>query len=214
MDNVIDRAQIIRWLQNAATMIINHREELTALDAAIGDADHGANLARGFGQVAARLPEWADADIASLLKSTGMTLMSTVGGASGMLYGNFFLRAAEVTVDQQVLSADEVVKMLAAGRDGIVQRGRAAPGDKTMVDVWTPAVTAAQATRAAGGDLQTVVQAAVTAAEKGVRDTVPLQARRGRASYLGERSIGHIDPGAASSHLILQALARSIEDLD
>ena len=214
MDNVIDRAQIIRWLQNAATMIINHREELTALDAAIGDADHGANLARGFGQVAARLPEWADADIASLLKSTGMTLMSTVGGASGMLYGNFFLRAAEVTVDQQVLSADEVVKMLAAGRDGIVQRGRAAPGDKTMVDVWTPAVTAAQATRAAGGDLQTVVLAAVTAAEKGVRDTVPLQARRGRASYLGERSIGHIDPGAASSHLILQALARSIEDLD
>ena len=214
MDNVIDRARIIRWLQNAATMIINHREELTALDAAIGDADHGANLARGFGQVAARLPEWADADIASLLKSTGMTLMSTVGGASGMLYGNFFLRAAEVTVDQQVLSADEVVKMLAAGRDGIVQRGRAAPGDKTMVDVWTPAVTAAQATRAAGGDLQTVVLAAVTAAEKGVRDTVPLQARRGRASYLGERSIGHIDPGAASSHLILQALARSIEDLD
>lgn len=214
MDNVIDRAQIIRWLQNAATMIINHREELTALDAAIGDADHGANLARGFGQVAARLPEWADADIASLLKSTGMTLMSTVGGASGMLYGNFFLRAAEVTVDQQALSADEVVKMLAAGRDGIVQRGRAAPGDKTMVDVWTPAVTAAQATRAAGGDLQTVVLAAVTAAEKGVRDTVPLQARRGRASYLGERSIGHIDPGAASSHLILQALARSIEELD
>ena len=214
MDNVIDRAQIIRWLQNAATMIINHREELTALDAAIGDADHGANLARGFGQVAARLPEWADADIASLLKSTGMTLMSTVGGASGMLYGNFFLRAAEVTVDQQALSADEVVKMLAAGRDGIVQRGRAAPGDKTMVDVWTPAVTAAQATRAAGGDLQTVVLAAVIAAEKGVRDTVPLQARRGRASYLGERSIGHIDPGAASSHLILQALARSIEDLD
>ncbi len=214
MDNVIDRAQIIRWLQNAATMITNHREELTALDAAIGDADHGANLARGFGQVAARLPEWADADIASLLKSTGMTLMSTVGGASGMLYGNFFLRAAEVTVDQQALSADEVVKMLAAGRDGIVQRGRAAPGDKTMVDVWTPAVTAAQATRAAGGDLQTVVLAAVIAAEKGVRDTVPLQARRGRASYLGERSIGHIDPGAASSHLILQALARSIEDLD
>ncbi len=214
MDNVIDRARIIRWLQNAATMIINHREELTALDAAIGDADHGANLARGFGQVAARLPEWADADIASLLKSTGMTLMSTVGGASGMLYGNFFLRAAEVTVDQQALSADEVVKMLAAGRDGIVQRGRAAPGDKTMVDVWTPAVTAAQATRAAGGDLQTVVLAAVIAAEKGVRDTVPLQARRGRASYLGERSIGHIDPGAASSHLILQALARSIEDLD
>ena len=214
MDNVIDRAQIIRWLQNAATMISNHREELTALDAAIGDADHGANLARGFGQVAARLPEWADADIASLLKSTGMTLMSTVGGASGMLYGNFFLRAAEVTVDQQVLSADEVVKMLAAGRDGIVQRGRAAPGDKTMVDVWTPAVTAAQATRAAGGDLQTVVLAAVIAAEKGVRDTVPLQARRGRASYLGERSIGHIDPGAASSHLLLQALARSIEDLD
>ena len=214
MDNVIDRAQIIRWLQNAATMITNHREELTALDAAIGDADHGDNLARGFGQVVARLPEWADADIASLLKSTGMTLMSTVGGASGMLYGNFFLRAAEVTVDQQALSADEVVKMLAAGRDGIVQRGRAAPGDKTMVDVWTPAVTAAQATRAAGGDLQTVVLAAVTAAEKGVRDTVPLLARRGRASYLGERSIGHIDPGAASSHLILQALARSIEDLD
>ena len=214
MDNVIDRAQIIRWLQNAATMIINHREELTALDAAIGDADHGANLARGFGQVAARLPEWADADIGSLLKSTGMTLMSTVGGASGMLYGNFFLRAAEVAEDKQALSTDEVVKMLAAGRDGIVQRGRAAPGDKTMVDVWTPAVTAAQATRAAGGDLQTVVLAAVIAAEKGVRDTVPLQARRGRASYLGERSIGHIDPGAASSHLILQALARSIEDLD
>jgi dihydroxyacetone kinase-like protein len=214
LENVIDRAQIIQWLQNAATMITNHREELTALDAAIGDADHGANLARGFGQVAARLPEWADADIGSLLKATGMTLMSSVGGASGMLYGNFFLRAAEVTDDKRALSADEVVQMLAAGRDGIVQRGRAAPGDKTMVDVWTPAVTAAQATRAAGGDLQAVVLAAVTAAEKGVRDTVPLQARRGRASYLGERSIGHIDPGAASSHLMLQALARSIEASD
>jgi dihydroxyacetone kinase-like protein len=214
LENVIDRAQIIQWLQNAATMITNHREELTALDAAIGDADHGANLARGFGQVAARLPEWADADIGSLLKATGMTLMSSVGGASGMLYGNFFLRAAEVTDDKRALSADEVVQMLAAGRDGIVQRGRAAPGDKTMVDVWTPAVTAAQATQAAGGDLQAVVRAAVTAAEKGVRDTVPLQARRGRASYLGERSIGHIDPGAASSHLMLQALARSIEASD
>lgn len=214
MDNVIDCAQIIQWLQNAATMIANHREELTALDAAIGDADHGANLARGFGQVSARTSEWADADIGAVLKATGMTLMSTVGGASGMLYGNFFLRAGEVTSEKQALAAGEVVQMLAAGRDGIVQRGRAAPGDKTMVDVWTPAVTSAQTVLEDGGDLHAVVLAALSAAERGVRDTVPLQARRGRASYLGERSIGHIDPGAASSHLILQALARTIEDAE
>ena len=214
MTNAIDCAQIIQWLKNAATMITNHREELTALDAAIGDADHGANLARGFGQVSVRSSAWADADVGAVLKATGMTLMSTVGGASGMLYGNFFLCAAEVTSEKQALTAGEVVQMLAAGRDGIVQRGRAAPGDKTMVDVWTPAVTSAQTVLEDGGDLQAVVLAALSAAERGVRDTVPLQARRGRASYLGERSIGHIDPGAASSHLILQALARTIVDAD
>lgn len=212
--DAMDRAQIILWLQNAATAVANHREELTALDAAIGDADHGTNLARGFGQVMAKLPEWADADISALLRATGMTLMSTVGGASGMLYGNFFLRAADVTSGKRVLDAGALVRMLAAGRDGIVQRGRAAPGDKTMVDVWTPAVAAAEVVLAAGGDLASSVLAAVIAAEKGVRDTVPLQARKGRASYLGERSIGHIDPGAASSHLILQALGQTIESAD
>ena len=212
--DAIDRAQIILWLQNAATAVANHREELTALDAAIGDADHGTNLARGFGQVMAKLPEWGDADISALLKATGMTLMSTVGGASGMLYGNFFLRAADVTSGKPALDASATVRMLAAGRDGIVQRGRAAPGDKTMVDVWTPAVAAAEVVLAAGGDLASIVLAAVIAAEKGVRDTVPLQARKGRASYLGERSIGHIDPGAASSHLILQALGQTIEIAD
>lgn len=214
MDNVIDCAQTIRWLQNAATMVANHREELTALDAAIGDADHGTNLARGFAQVSLRASEWPPDDIGAVLKSAGMTLMSSVGGASGMLYGNFFLRAGEAVGETQTLSAEAVVRMLAAGRDGIVQRGRAAPGDKTMIDVWTPAVAAAQQALDAGGDVQAVVAAAVNAAERGVRDTVPLQARRGRASYLGERSVGHIDPGAASSHLILMALAQTIEDSD
>jgi dihydroxyacetone kinase-like protein len=214
LNNGIDCAQIIEWLRNAATMIDNHREELTTLDAAIGDADHGVNLARGFDQVRVRSSTWPTDNIGAILHAAGMTLMSTVGGASGMLYGNFFLRAAEAAGDKSALTPGEVVQMLATGRDGIVQRGRAAPGDKTMLDVWTPAVAAAQRALAAGDDLPAIVAAAVNAAESGVRDTTPLQARRGRASYLGERSIGHIDPGAASSHLILQALAQSIQDLD
>lgn len=206
--------QVSAWLQAAAAAIASHREELTALDAAIGDADHGANLTRGFDQVAARLPAWPRDDIGAVLKAAGMTLMSTVGGASGILYGNFFLRAATVADGKPALTAAEVVAVLTAGLDGIVQRGRAAPGDKTMVDVWTPAVAAAQAALAAGDDVAAILQAATSAAERGVRDTVPLQARRGRASYLGERSIGHIDPGAASSHLILQALAATLYTMD
>ena len=202
----VTKAQIIQWLRRAADALASQKDFLTELDSAIGDADHGINITRGFAIVADKLATEVDKDLGALFKLAGMTLMSSVGGASGMLYGNFFLRAAVSVGSKDALSPIELVQVLESGRDGIVQRGRAELGDKTMIDVWTPALAALEASIAAGEALPIALDACVTAAEQGVAATIPLQARKGRASYLGERSISHQDPGATSSYIILCAL--------
>lgn len=207
----VTKAQIIDWLEKSAAVLEENKAYLTELDGPIGDSDHGVNIARGFGAVAEKLPDAADQDIGSILKMTAMTLMSKVGGASGMLYGNFFLRAAMGANGKESLSADDLTQLLEAGVGGIVQRGRAAVGDKTMIDAWTPALAAFQSGLAGGQEIPAALRSCVDAAEQGMKATIPLQARKGRASYLGERSIGHQDPGATSTYLILNALLESIE---
>lgn len=207
---LITQAQLTRWLEKCATVLEANKAYLTELDSPIGDADHGANIARGFATIVSKLPTVADKDIGQLLKMTGMTLMSAVGGASGLLYGNFFLKAATLANNKTELTAAELLQLLEAGQEGIVQRGRAVVGDKTMIDAWAPAINAFQDALSAGQALPTALTACVAAAETGMKSTIPLQARKGRASYLGERSIGHQDPGATSTHLILQALLQAL----
>jgi dihydroxyacetone kinase-like protein len=183
-----------------------HRVELIELDRAIGDSDHGENMDRGFQAVLDKLAESPPETPGAALKLTAMALMSKVGGAAGPLYGTAFLRAATTLGDAANVDAAALAAALTAARDGIVARGKAEAGDKTMVDAWTPAVDAAAAA-AADGDTLAVLIAAAEAAEAGAVATDPLVARKGRASYLGERSAGHRDPGAASSALILRAAA-------
>lgn len=206
----ITQAQLVQWLAKCATVLETNKAYLTELDSPIGDADHGANIARGFAAIVTKLPTVADKDIGQLLKMTGMTLMSAVGGASGLLYGNFFLKAATIAGNKTALTAAELVQLLEAGQEGVVQRGRAVVGDKTMIDAWSPAINALRNAVNAGETLPTALTAAVAAAETGMKSTIPLQARKGRASYLGERSIGHQDPGATSTHLIWQALLDTV----
>jgi len=203
---MLTKAQIILWLQNVAAVMRQNRDYLTGLDAAIGDADHGANMDRGFQTVLQKLPGWDGSDIGGILKLAGMALMSSVGGASGPLYGTFFLRAGAAAAGKEELDDDDLLKLLSAGVEGILQRGRPVLGDKTMYDALFPALDALSAALASGADTQTALDRAVAAAEEGMQATIPLQARKGRASYLGERSIGHQDPGATSSYLILKAL--------
>lgn len=207
----VTKDQIVQWLERTAVVLNQNREYLTQLDSAIGDADHGSNMDRGFKKVAEKLPTVADKDIGNILKTVGMTLISSVGGASGPLYGTFYMRSGMATAAKEELTGEDVVELLQAGVDGIIQRGRAQPGDKTMVDALTPAVEALRAAVAAGKDTTEAIRAAVNAAEQGMKDTIPLQAKKGRASYLGERSIGHQDPGATSSYLILNALLDTLE---
>lgn len=208
---VITRDQIVAWLKDTAAVLRENKQFLTQLDSPIGDADHGINMDRGFQKVLEKLPEVADKDIGNVLKTTGMTLISSVGGASGPLYGTFFMRAGMAGDAKQELSGEDLLAVLQAGVEGVVQRGRAQPGDKTMVDVWAPALDAMRAELAHGGDVGAALRAAVAAAEAAVEATKPMQARKGRASYLGERSIGHQDPGATSSYLMLKALLDTLE---
>jgi dihydroxyacetone kinase-like protein len=198
---------VTHFLASAAALIHERRDELTALDAAIGDADHGANLDRGFTAVMARLPSVADKDIGTVLKTTGMTIVSTVGGASGPLYGTAFVRAGMALADRHELSTEEVLLALEAALDGIVARGKAQRGEKTMVDALAPAIEALRVALAAGKPLGWALQVAADAAEAGAKATIPMLALKGRASYLGERSIGHQDPGATSTAYLLRALA-------
>ncbi len=207
----VSRQQIIDWLEKAAKAIQDNKGHLTQLDAAIGDADHGINMVRGFKKVAEKLPTIADKDIGNILKTTGMTLISSVGGASGPLYGTFFMRAATAGSGKEALDAIDLCAMFKGGVDGIVQRGRPNLGDKTMFDAWAPALDAMQAALSKGSDTLTIVKAGASAIEQGMKDTIPLQARKGRASYLGERSIGHQDPGATSSCLIFKMLLEVLE---
>lgn len=203
----VTKQNIISWLQACAAVLEENRAYLTELDSAIGDADHGTNIARGFIIVAKQVTEHHEKNIGDLLKTASMAIMSKVGGASGMLYGNFFMKAAVVAKDKKVLTADELAILLEEGLAGIIARGRADPGDKTMVDAWTPAIDAFKAKLASGKGLNDALQDSARAAKEGMKSTIPLQARKGRASYLGERSIGHQDPGATSTYLIIQALS-------
>jgi dihydroxyacetone kinase-like protein len=203
---VVTKAQIVKWLENLAGVLAENRQYLTDLDSPIGDADHGINMDRGFKKVLEKLPGVADTDIGNILKTTGMTLMSTVGGASGPLYGTFFMKAGQALGAKQELENSDLLEMLEAGVAGVVQRGRPQLQDKTMYDTWAPALEAMKTAYANGDNVLEGLRKAVSAAEQGMKDTIPLQARKGRASYLGERSIGHQDPGATSSYLLLKAL--------
>lgn len=196
----------VRWLTFSAQAMAEHRVELIELDRPIGDSDHGENMDRGFRAVMDKLAESPPDSPGAALKLTAMTLMSKVGGAAGPLYGTAFLRAATSLGETSDVDAAALAAALHAARDGIVARGKAESGDKTMVDAWTPAIEAA-AVAAGGGDVRKVLLAAAEAAEAGAVSTDPMLARKGRASYLGERSIGHRDPGAVSSALILRAAA-------
>jgi dihydroxyacetone kinase-like protein len=202
----VSKNQIVQWLEKTAEVLGENKEYLTELDAAIGDADHGINMDRGFRKVMEKLPSVADKDIGNILKTTGMTLISSVGGAAGPLYGTFYMRSGMAVAAKEELDNGDVLSMLQSGVDGIVQRGRAQLEDKTMYDAWAPALTALDVSLGNGDDLVAALGSAVAAAEQGMKDTIPLQAKKGRASYLGERSIGHQDPGATSSYLILNAL--------
>jgi dihydroxyacetone kinase-like protein len=204
----IDVAWATAWIRASATVLSEHRSELNTLDREIGDGDHGENLDRGFQAILPKLDALADATAPSdLLKALASTLISTVGGAAGPLYGTAYLKAAAAVSGKPDLDGAAVVALLTAGRDGIVLRGKAEPGDKTMIDAWTPAVDAAAEALAAGAAPADILAAAADAAEAGAVATEPLVARKGRASYLGERAIGHRDPGATSTALILRAAA-------
>ncbi len=210
MAETVDPEALGRWLRAFADAVRDAADELTALDSAIGDADHGANMRRGMTAVVGKLESASDAGPAALLKSAGMTLVSTVGGASGPLYGTLFLRMATAAGDRTELDAAGFAAALRAGLDGVVARGKAAPGDKTMLDALVPAVDALDARLAEGNGLRDALNAAADAADAGSDATIPLVARKGRASYLGERSAGHRDPGAASTALLVRAAAETL----
>lgn len=204
----LDAAWALRWIELAAADVAEQRDYLVDLDRAIGDGDHGENMDRGFKAAVEALGQAQPASVADVLKTVAKTLMSTVGGAAGPLYGTAFLRASKAAGDGELDGAG-VAAVIAGALEGIQVRGKATTGEKTMVDAWTPALEAARAAAEAGSDPVAVLEAAATAAEAGAAATEPMRATKGRASYLGERSIGHLDPGAVSTSLILRAAVRA-----
>ena len=204
----LDAAWALRWIELAAAQVAEQRDYLVDLDRAIGDGDHGENMDRGFKAAVEALEQAQPGSVAEVLKTVAKTLMSTVGGAAGPLYGTAFLRASKAAGDGELDGAG-VAAVIAGALDGIQARGKATTGEKTMVDAWTPALEAARAAAEAGSDPVAVLEAAATAAEAGAAATEPMRATKGRASYLGERSIGHLDPGAVSTSLILRAAVRA-----
>lgn len=208
MSETLNAAWAVAWIRRAQVVLAENRMELIDLDRAIGDGDHGENMDRGFKAVVAKL-DAGETEVSGVLKLVAATLMSTVGGASGPLYGTAFLRAAKAAEGD--LDSAGVAAVIAAALEGIVARGKATTGEKTMVDAWTPALAAAQAAVTAGADPAATFRAAADAAQAGAEATIPMQATKGRASYLGERSIGHQDPGATSTALILAAAADTAE---
>lgn len=204
----LDAAWALRWIELAAAQVAEQRDYLVDLDRAIGDGDHGENMDRGFKAALEALGQAQPGSVAEVLKTVAKTLMSTVGGAAGPLYGTAFLRASKAAGDGELDGAG-VAAVIAGALDGIQARGKATTGEKTMVDAWTPALEAARAAAESDSDPVAVLEAAATAAEAGAAATEPMRATKGRASYLGERSIGHLDPGAVSTSLILRAAVRA-----
>ena len=204
---------VIRFIEGVAATVKAHRDELTQLDSAIGDADHGANLDRGFTAVLAKLPTVADKDIGTILKTTGMTLVSTVGGASGPLYGTAYMRAGVALADRFEMDENDLLAALEAALEGIIARGKAQRGEKTMVDAIGPGIDALKAALTAGTPPHEALKQGLAAVEHGVQATVPMLATKGRASYLGERSIGHQDPGSTSAFYMAQVLVQTLEGI-
>ncbi len=202
--------QAVEWIRRTAGVVEQHASMLTKLDAAIGDGDHGTNMARGFRAVLERVEALEDKDFASLFRAVGMALIGKVGGAAGPLYGSFYLGVGKQLGAADEAADGELAAALRAGYDGVVMRGKAQPGDKTMLDAWYPALKALDQAVGDGAELGAALDQAATAAEEGMKATIPLVARKGRASYLGERSKDHQDPGATSTHLILEALADTV----
>ena len=209
----ITAEHVIRFVEGVAATIKLHRDQLIALDSAIGDADHGTNMDRGFSTVLEKLPTVADKDIGTILKTVGMTLVSTVGGASGPLYGTAFIRAGIALADRYELTQAELVAALEVALAGVMARGKAQRGEKTMVDAFGPGVDVLKETQSSGEDFITALRRSVAAVEAGMQATIPMLATKGRASYLGERSIGHQDPGATSVFYIAQVLLETIESI-
>jgi dihydroxyacetone kinase-like protein len=203
----VDLSLLTGWVREFARVIGENAQYLTDLDAAIGDADHGINMERGMTAVMAALDGGPPADMSALCKQVGMTLVKSVGGAAGPLYGTFFLRMAGALGAGDGVDAADFAKALRAGVEGVVQRGRAEAGDKTMFDALAPALDALDAALASGGGLAVALADATVAAEKGRDATESMVARKGRASYLGQRSVGHVDPGATSAAMLIAAVA-------
>jgi len=212
VEAVVNASTVRSWLEGAAASVREQRGYLTQLDAAIGDADHGTNMDRGFTAVVEKLETLEELPPGKVLTTAGSTLVSTVGGASGPLWGTALRRAGRSLGDAESFDGADLLAALEAALEGVVELGAAQEGDKTMVDALAPAVRALREALDGGGSLTSAVAAARAAAEDGARATVPLQASKGRASYLGERSIGHQDPGATSTALILAALERAFSE--
>ena len=204
---MVTTAQVIQILEKMAQVIQENKDYLTELDMPIGDSDHGINLARGFQAVTAKLPTIADKDIGTILKTVGMTLVSTVGGASGPLYGTDFLRAAGKAAGKSILELNDFLDMMDAAIEGVKMRGKATVGEQTMLDAMVPALEAMKAAAPAQA-----LAAGLVAAQEGMKATIPMVATKGRASYLGERSIGHQDPGATSFTLLLGVIAQQVQE--
>jgi len=198
---------VIEFLHRAAGVLRENKEYLTELDSAIGDADHGINMDRGFQTVLKKLPSVENKDAGTILKTAGMALVSSVGGAGGPLYGTAFMQAGMAVAGKYELTAEDILAALDAALKGVVMRGKANLEDKTMVDAITPAVDAMREALKDGAGTADALEQATVAAEKGMKDTIPMLARKGRASYLGERSIGHQDPGATSSYLLIHLMS-------
>ncbi|NPV45172.1 MAG: dihydroxyacetone kinase subunit L [Firmicutes bacterium] len=206
----VDSAKLIEIIEAMADKITENREYLTQLDSAIGDADHGINMSKGFRAVVEKISGMAEKDCGAILKTVGMTLVSNVGGASGPLYGTAFMRAGQAVAGKTALDFNDLISVLEAALEGIKDRGKAEKGEKTIVDSLEPAVEALKMHREEGS--RVALQEAVEAARRGMEYTKEILARKGRASYLGERSVGHQDPGATSSYIMLEALtARLLE---
>ena len=205
---------VVQFVRGFAKVVAENKEYLTQLDSAIGDADHGINMDRGMQAAQAKLDGVPDGDVGNLLKTVGMTLVSTVGGAGGPLYGTLFLQMGMAVTGKPELSAQDWAEALTKGLEGVVMRGKAEPGDKTMVDALTPARDALKEALDEGVSFGDALRRSAAAAEEGMKGTIPLVARKGRASYLGERSAGHQDPGATSSYLLLKTAADTWADAD
>jgi dihydroxyacetone kinase-like protein len=201
--------QVRDWIRRFADVIAEHRAELVALDTAIGDGDHGTNMDRGMKKALEKLDTQEGADIGALLKGVAMTLISSVGGAAGPLYGTLFLQMGTSAAGKEELDLAGWTAALDAGIKGVQARGKAEPGDKTMIDALLPALAALES---ADGDMGAALAKAADASEEGMKATIPLEARKGRASYLGPRSVGHQDPGATSSYLLMRSAAEALSE--